>query len=288
MGRTQPEQPCGQELGDGYKDADTLRRLYHDEGLSIGSIADEFGVGNGTIQYWMEKFDIETRQAPQEKDAWTDVECDNCGDTFEKRKWMVQRSDDDFCSRECKHNIGRETTTCDFCGDEFIAPVCYVENGFRDFCSDDCYRESASERYSGEESPVWRRREVSCEWCGDPVQRAPSQLSDRNFCSKECQRLWKRETDYNIGANHPNWAGGDIPYGAGWDRNRRRARERDNYECQFCGLASDAHKLIHGEDLHVHHVVKARLIEEDSDRNALDNLISLCRSCHLDMASSQG
>lgn len=44
-----------------YKDAETLRRMYWDEEMSLRKIAEYFGVGNGTIQSWMNKNNIKTR-----------------------------------------------------------------------------------------------------------------------------------------------------------------------------------------------------------------------------------
>lgn len=44
----------------GYKDADELRRLYQDEGLSQEEIGERFGVTGPTIHYWMKKHQIES------------------------------------------------------------------------------------------------------------------------------------------------------------------------------------------------------------------------------------
>ena len=43
----------------GYTDEETLRRLYHEEGLSQSEIGDKFGVNSNTIAYQMDKLDIE-------------------------------------------------------------------------------------------------------------------------------------------------------------------------------------------------------------------------------------
>jgi transcriptional regulator with XRE-family HTH domain len=40
--------------GRGYRDAETLRRLYHDEGLSTTDIAERFDVDRSTITRWYE------------------------------------------------------------------------------------------------------------------------------------------------------------------------------------------------------------------------------------------
>ena len=48
---------------------------------------------------------------------------------------------------------------------------------------------------------------------------------------------------------------------------RERALKRDGYSCQYCG---------NKDDVHVHHIVPYRISKD----NSLNNLISLCRSCH--------
>lgn len=54
--------------------------------------------------------------------------------------------------------------------------------------------------------------------------------------------------------------------------NREMALERDGYTCQRCGAT---------DDLHVHHRDGLGVTTDKEDRNnALDNLQTLCRSCH--------
>jgi len=77
--------------------------------------------------------------------------------------------------------------------------------------------------------------------------------------------------------NHPNWQGGKSfeEYSFGWtDDLRDSIRKRDNYICQLCGIHQD--ELVDSyTKLDVHHI--------DYDKNNLDpnNLISLCRKCHM-------
>lgn len=55
-----------------WQDEETLRRLYHEEGLSRAKIAEEFdGVTRSGIQYWMNKYEIEARDKSEAaKERW--------------------------------------------------------------------------------------------------------------------------------------------------------------------------------------------------------------------------
>jgi 5-methylcytosine-specific restriction endonuclease McrA len=53
----------------------------------------------------------------------------------------------------------------------------------------------------------------------------------------------------------------------GYNSLRQRVLERDGWRCQNCGLS---------KDLQVHHVTKRSKLGDD----ALDNLITLCATCH--------
>ena len=70
------------------------------------------------------------------------------------------------------------------------------------------------------------------------------------------------------------WRGGIsfLPYTLDWTETLRKSiRERDNYICQECGVHQDELKY----KLHCHH------IDYDKKNCNPDNLVSLCRSCHV-------
>jgi len=79
------------------------------------------------------------------------------------------------------------------------------------------------------------------------------------------------------------WTGEQVEdRGPSWPAQRDRARARDGYRCQWCG-AEERPGLQH----HVHHIVpfrEAGWIPGVNDNhvwaNRLDNLITLCPSCH--------
>lgn len=65
-------------------------------------------------------------------------------------------------------------------------------------------------------------------------------------------------------------------YGADWEIKREAALRRDGFICQGCGTSeSDM-----DSSLHVHHIKPLREFEEPEHANMLDNLVSLCPSCH--------
>ena len=53
----------------------------------------------------------------------------------------------------------------------------------------------------------------------------------------------------------------------GYNLLREQVLQRDGWRCQRCGRS---------KDLHVHHLVKRSELSDDT----LDNLITLCSSCH--------
>lgn len=71
-------------------------------------------------------------------------------------------------------------------------------------------------------------------------------------------------------------------YGPNWQQQRQLVLERDGHRCQTCGAESKA-----GATLHIHHIRPFREFnyipgENDNYRqaNQVDNLITLCPSCH--------
>lgn len=70
------------------------------------------------------------------------------------------------------------------------------------------------------------------------------------------------------------WSNSPINYGPNWTFQKDRARERDEYRCQVCGRQET------GRAHHVHHKIPFRQFRSMYEANNLDNLITLCPSCH--------
>ncbi len=70
------------------------------------------------------------------------------------------------------------------------------------------------------------------------------------------------------------WSNAANDYGPRWDTLRDQVRARDRYKCQGCGA------LENGKAHHVHHKVPFRAFATREQANRLDNLVTLCPTCH--------
>ena len=62
-------------------------------------------------------------------------------------------------------------------------------------------------------------------------------------------------------------------YPSDWDRRRKRAYRRDNYECEVCGARGGPRG---NAELHAHHIIP----KSNGGSNSLNNLTTLCHYCH--------
>lgn len=76
----------------------------------------------------------------------------------------------------------------------------------------------------------------------------------------------------NAGERNHNWKGGGIDYrGDGWTRARRLTLERDGYKCVKCGRSDGKIDVDH---------IKGKEETGGIWDNSLENLQTLCTSCH--------
>lgn len=67
---------------------------------------------------------------------------------------------------------------------------------------------------------------------------------------------------------------------AEWRNLRSEALERDDYQCQSCGMSEGEHQDTFGTGLNVHHVTDVAEFDDPDDADTLDNVESLCVECH--------
>lgn len=205
--------------------------------------------------------------------------CPECGDGFSTDHGLKTH-------HGMKHGgeLSYVTVTCSGCGDETRKRECLISDDPPHFCDNACKGEYQS-RFADElewSLGNWGPATVECEYCGEEFERYNYRREgEREFCNHECYGKWISEN--RVGENHPNWKGGAIDfYGESWTKQRRRALERDEYLCRVCGISSDEHRRQSGQTLDVHHITPFRDygVEDHIEANRLDNLITLCRSCH--------
>lgn len=250
---------------------------------TVRTVTEHTEYSQGAFESVFDSFNTALREAGFEPNVkgTRDVTCDNCGTVFPKRVSLIERSDRDFCCKECKHEYGREQLSCDICGSDFTARESYANNGLSDFCSPECYSEHVTRRMTGNTNPTAvDETEYLCDYCGAVNYRLESQVKGRVFCNRECHRQWQLETDQNVGENHPNYNGGYGTYGYQWEVVRAEALEIVGYECQDCGMSNREHLRQTGFGLHGHHIKKALLFENSRDGHTLDNVLILCQDCH--------
>lgn len=204
--------------------------------------------------------------------------CEQCGKEFTRNSSAIAKTTKHFCSRECfaesmrggakpvtnptPNKNPRVEVICQRCGKPFLAHHSRLKRGESKFCSRECRQ---------------NRETKHCIHCGKSYQVIMCESDASRFCSKKCRFRWMSENQR--GENNPAWRGGALDYyGDSWDEQRKRALERDDYTCQRCG--KPRHKL--GKNPDVHHIIPFRDfgVERHLEANDLNNLISLCPTCH--------
>jgi len=154
----------------------------------------------------------------------------------------------------------------------------------------DWLRRHGIETRNGGDKPITQLRDEA--WLREQYvkqERTSRDIADECGCSKSTVLRWLKKHGVEArsfglkGEDNPQWNGGTQPYGSGWNKSKRRAvRERDGHTCQApaCSVTQDDHLDRHDEKLHVHHLIKAREVDDPEERNAAENLVTLCRDCH--------
>ncbi len=102
----------------------------------------------------------------------------------------------------------------------------------------------------------------------EPLDLPPSELQTTGYWLTLAEETVTHLRAAGAWSNDPN------DYGPGWGKIRERVRARDGYKCQVCGLPES------GRQHDVHHKVPFRAFASREEANRLENLITLCPSCH--------
>lgn len=292
-----------------YQDEEWLQEKYAEGRMSQSEIADLCDCTQETISYWLRKYNIQTRSVSDTPDdrlkdeVWMEsaieeysvpeiAEICDAGETT-VRRWLDE------------HGIDRPTLMADKrLRDEGWVSEKYLEDGMSaveigDLCgcaSQTVYywlRKHGIEPRDKSISPSYPEL-ADRDWLQEQyVEKRKSlvEIGDLIGCSDTAVLSWLRNhrierrsvSESVSGELHPNWKGGRSFYaGPNWQEQRQKALRRDGFKCQCCGI--DQSEL--GQELDVHHIVpRSDFISDDGTldyekANEVDNLISLCKSCH--------
>lgn len=204
--------------------------------------------------------------------------CPSCDDKFDTERAMKIHH-----TNTHGESLAKESSECESCGSTFnyypsSKPGLYCSNCVESGEYIDTSGLSKSRGLSGKDNNNYKGgKYVDCSNCGEDVWVSPWKLENNkdNFCSTNCVNEYKSQ-EYQ-GDGNPYWKGGYNPnYSDGWWNARREALKRDSYKCQLCGDSES----FDGRNCDVHHKKPVREFEEPSNAHFLDNLITLCRSCH--------
>ena len=205
-----------------------------------------------------------------------EVKCDYCGKKNKKISSQIKNHKHHFCDKKCegKWRYKQKEILCDWCGEKIKKQLYTMKRPYH-FCNNKCEGKWVSKFRAGENSPSWRGGgiEVKCDFCGKKIKKIQSHIKNykHNFCNIKCMGSFYK-TLYK-GENCIFWRDGRSkePYTIEFDDVlKEKIRKRDNFTCQECNHTQE--QL--GYTLHVHHV------DYNKKNNNLNNLISLCRSCH--------
>lgn len=249
---------------DQLTDRDWLRKQYKSKERSARDIARECGCAEQTVYRWLHNHNIKTRpQRPKVSDRrYTDAE------------WLREQYVDE---KRSQSDIAAE------CG----CTASTVSNWLD---------KHDIETRSGHAGGLAYPDLADCQWLRQQYieqGKTQAEIAKELACAQKTVADWLNRHSIEtrdsggyvalFGEDNPNYNGGPTGYGPEWNHRKKQAvRKRDGYTCQdpTCSVTQADHREKYAEKLHVHHLRKARDVEDAGDRNDPENLITLCRDCH--------
>lgn len=212
--------------------------------------------------------------------------CRNCTEPFYDPYGQRVLCDDCRVPRtgESRWEHGNTEASCIECGATFL----YYPSEKRGLFCPDCVQDDGVPCVPPKADTTDGRTSVECAQCRTSLDVPASKASqqDRLFCDRECYATWlaeeRRQNGVWADSANPNWHEGsnrEGRYGEGWPSARKRTLDRDEYTCQRCGTPCT--EL--GRNPDVHHIEPVRTFDDPVEAHTLDNLVCLCRACHLEV-----
>ena len=237
--------------GGKYRDKSWLREKYVEDGLKVDKIADLADCASTTVHDWLNKHDIEKRGVGYRPET---------PEKYRDKDWL----------RKKYH--GEELSTAE------VAELC------------DCHKQTIRlwlEKHGIEKRTKSEAAKIRAERHPHTTDAGAEALSNAdNWWNNATQeernefREWlsdQRQGEDNpmadvTGSDHHNWKENTAPHqfyqNNKWKETRQKALERDGNKCTICQTETD---------LHVHHI---RPVSDGGSKYELNNLVTLCASCH--------
>ena len=122
------------------------------------------------------------------------IKCDNCGNTFYRRKCYIERQEHHFCCTDCefeyKHNQSMEVRKCEVCEKDFECKKISTQR----FCSPKC-QNLWQTTLTKELNATFISTYTKCEYCGEEYHIPQYKLNNNQhkFCSYKCRQHWYSE-----------------------------------------------------------------------------------------------
>jgi len=249
-----------------YKNEAWLRDQYCALDREPDEIADECGVVRGTIQNWLRRFYI--IPAKEQRKNLPDYE------VLRGEEWLRKKYIEESLST---HQIAER---CDFSHTTVRRALIAFEIDVR--TRSDGATAAMEDSYDELHDEEWLREQyVDLGKSGHQISREVGCCNHTVYRWLDKHDIETRNTGQPSGDDHPDYSGGPFPYGKGWTAKRRReVRSRDGNKCVRCGMSQEEHQNEYDQKLHVHHIKPARQFDDAEERNAMDNLTTLCKTCH--------
>lgn len=244
-------------VGDPWKDAETMRRLYLDEMKSIRTIADELGCGSSNIKRWLDRHGIETRSAGHPPADWDLTDSDILRELYvEKRLSTAKIAEKYDCSRRQvsrwlkKHNIPVRSR-----GVDEYHPKRATDIDDRDLLYE-----------------LYIEKDHTAGEVGEITGHAPRTVL--NYLRKNEIPVVKPVAGRTPLFEGAEWLYQTLfrSYDGNWDCVKKQVRERDGNRCQMCFAEADELE----NALHVHHIIPLLF----GGTHDPDMQLSLCARCH--------
>ncbi len=208
-------------------------------------------ISQNSARFWLGK------KMPLRISKMINIFCKNCKKEFKIYPSLKNRKN--FCSKICrKTGIFKK---CLFCQKEFWCfKNCILKNN-RIYCSKQCHNKVLKIKMKGKNNYFYGKKHT--EESKRKISMHPTRALNISLAHKKLVRL----------GIHPLWKGGISfePYGLKFNKElKKEIRKRDSYRCKECNFSEE--NL--GYKLSIHH------IDYNKQNSNINNLVSLCRSCH--------